>query len=131
MEFTPINTEEEFLNAVKAKYGDVDDLQGKISTHVATIADRDKTITELQGKVKGYEDTALKQQIAKEKGIPMDMAMRLSGDDETALRADADALVANLRAFKGAPPMADPANAGKETGARAGLRNLLRNMKGD
>ena len=124
MEFTPINTEEEFLNAVRAKYGDVDDLQGKINTHVATIAD-------LQGKVKGYEDTELKRQIAKEKGIPMDMAARLSGDDEKALRADADALAANLRAFKGAPPMANHENAGKENGARAGLRNLLRNMKGD
>ena len=131
MEFTPINTEEEFDDAVNERYGDVKGLQGRIATHEDTIAARDKTIAELQGEVKGYRDAELKRQIAKEKGIPQDMAMRLSGDDEKALRADADALAANLRAFKGAPPMADYENAGKENGARAGLRNLLRNMKGD
>ena len=130
MEFTPINTEEEFNAAVKAKYGDVEDLQGKITTHEGTIAARDKTIAELQGKVKGYETTSLKQKIAKEKGIPLDMASRLSGDDEKALRADADTMAANLRAYKGAAPLAEPGPAA-EDGKRAGLRNLLRGMKGE
>ena len=130
MEFTPINTEEEFNAAVKAKYGDVEDLQGKITTHEGTIAARDKTIAELHGKVKGYETTALKQKIAKEKGIPLDMASRLSGDDEKALRTDADAMVANLRAYKGEAPLAESGSAA-EDGKRAGLRSLLRGMKGE
>lgn len=130
MEFKPINTEEEFNAAVKAKYGDVEDLQGKITTHEGTIAARDKTIAELQGKVKGYETTALKQKIAKEKGIPLDMASRLAGDDEKSLRTDADVMAANLRAYKGAAPLAEPGPAA-EDGKRAGLRNLLRGMKGE
>lgn len=130
MEFKPINTEEEFAAAVKDKYGDVEDLQGKITTHEGTIAARDKTIAELQGKVKGYETTALKQKIAKEKGIPLDMASRLAGDDEKSLRTDADVMAANLRAYKGAAPLAEPGPAA-EDGKRAGLRNLLRGMKGE
>lgn len=130
MEFKPINTEEEFAAAVKDKYGDVEDLQGKITTHESTIAARDKTIAELQGKVKGYETTALKQKVAKEKGIPLDMASRLTGDDEKSLKADADIMAANLRAYKGAAPLAEPGPAA-EDGKRAGLRNLLRGMKGE
>lgn len=131
MDFKPINTEEEFLAAVKDKYGDVEDLQGKVSTHEATIAARDKTISELQNTVNTYKSTELKHKIAREKGIPMEMASRLSGDDEKALRADADTMAANLRAYKGAAPLAEPEGAGKEDVIRAGLRNLLRNVKGE
>lgn len=132
MEFTPITTEEGFLAAVKEKYGDVEDLQGKISAHEKTIGERDATIAQLQGQVDGYKSTELKQKIAKEKGIPMDMASRLTGEDEKALRADADALSAGLKAFKGAAPMANPNAAGEEESAtRAGLRNILRNLKGE
>lgn len=130
MDFKPINTEEEFKAAVKEKYGDVEDLQGKITTHEGTIAARDKTIAELQGKVKGYETTALKQKIAKEKGIPLDMASRLSGEDEKSLRADADTMAAGLKAYKGPAPLADHQQPA-EDGKRAGLRNLLRGMKGE
>lgn len=132
MEFTPITTEEGFLAAVKEKYGDVEDLQGKLSDHEKTIGERDATIAQLQGQVNGYKTAELKQKIAKEKGIPMEMASRLAGDDEKAIRADADALSAGLKAIKGAAPLANPNAAGKEESAtRAGLRNILRNLKGE
>lgn len=132
MEFTPITTEEGFLAAVREKYGDVEDLQGKLSAHEKTIGERDATIAQLQGQVNGYKVVELKQKIAKEKGIPMEMASRLAGDDEKALRADADALSAGLKAIKGAAPLANPNAADKEESAtRAGLRNILRNLKGE
>ena len=73
MEFTPINTQEEFDTRVAELYGDVNDLQGKITAHT-------KTIEQLQGQIKGYETAALKQRIAQEKGIPAEMAARLSGE---------------------------------------------------
>ena len=123
MEFIPINTQEEFEARVTEVYGNVKDLQGQITT---LTGERDT----LQGKVKGYETAALKQKVAKEKGIPLDMAHRLSGDDEKALRTDADAMAANLRAYKGTAPLADPEPAAEE-GKRAGLRSLLRGMKGE
>lgn len=123
MEFTPINTQEEFDARVTEVYGDVKDLQGKITT---LTGERDT----LQGKVKGYETAELKRRIAKEKNIPVDMASRLTGDDEKALRADADTMATMLRAYKGAAPLADHTPAA-EDGNRAGLRNLLRGLKGE
>ena len=57
MEFTPINTQEEFDTRVAELYGDVNDLQGKITAHT-------QTIEQLQGQIKGYETAALKQRIA-------------------------------------------------------------------
>lgn len=53
MEFTPINTQEEFDTRVAELYGDVNDLQGKITAHT-------QTIEQLQGQIKGYETAALK-----------------------------------------------------------------------
>lgn len=130
MEFKPINTEEEFIAAVKARYGDVEDLQGKITTHEGTIAARDKTIADLQSEVNGYKTTALKQRIAKEKGIPMDMASRLSGEDEKSLRADADAMAAGLRAFKGPAPLAESGTKSNDPNT-AGMTAMLSELRGE
>ena len=94
MEFTPINTQEEFDTRVAELYGDVNDLQGKITAHT-------QTIEQLQGQIKGYETAALKQRIAQEKGIPAEMAARLSGETEKDIRTDADAMAAMIRTIKG------------------------------
>lgn len=123
MEFTPINTQEEFDARVTEIYGDVKDLQGQIST---LTGERDT----LQGKVKGYETEELKRKIAMEKKIPLDMALRLYGDDEKSIRADADTLAGALRAYKGPAPMAEP-NQPTESTTRARLRRMLGNMKGE
>ena len=129
-EFKPINTEEEFKAAVKAQYGDVEDLQGKITTHEGTIAARDKTIADLQKQVKGYETTALKQKIAKEKGIPMDFAARLSGETEADIKADADAMAGMLKAVKGPAPLFEPG--GKDPDAKTvGMTTMLNELRGE
>ena len=130
MEFTPINTQEEFEARVREVHGDVAGLQGQINTLTGERDAHAATIAQLQKQVKGYETTALKQRIAKEKGIPLDMASRLSGEDEKALRADADTMAAGLKAYKGPAPLADPTPAAEE-GNRAGLRRLLRGLKGE
>lgn len=54
------------------------------------------------------ERQILKARIAREKGIPAEMADRLTGEDEKGLRADADIMAASLRAFKGAAPLYNP-----------------------
>lgn len=127
-EFNPINTEEEFAAAVRERYGDVENLQGQITTltgerdaHAATIAD-------LQNQVAGYQTAELKAKIAKEFGIPANMAGRLSGKDEQAMRADAKDLAAQLDAHKGRDPGKDKEKGGSEGGN--GLLAMLRNMKG-
>lgn len=129
-EFTPINTQEEFDNAVREKYGDVAGLQGQINTLTGERDAHANTIANLQKEVNGYKTAELKQRIAREKGIPLDMAHRLTGDDEKALRADADTMAGHLRSYKGAAPLADPEPA-PEKGNRATLKGMLRKMKGE
>lgn len=126
-EFIPINTQEDFDRAVQEKYGDVADLQGQINTLTGERDGHAATIQKLQGEIAGYKTAELKQKIAKEKGIPLDLAHRLTGDDENALRADADTLAGHLRSFKGAAPMADPEPA-PEKGSKAAARRLLQNL---
>ena len=137
MEFTPINTQEEFEARVTEVYGNVKDLQGQITTltgerdtHAQTIADRDTTIAELQGKVKGYETAALKQRIAREKNIPQEFAERLSGETEADIKADADAVAKMLKAVKGPAPLFEPS--GTDPDAKTvGMATMLSELRGE
>ena len=126
-EFNTINTQEEFDAAVERQYGNVKDLQGQITTLTGERDAHATTIAGLQKELDGYKTAELKSRIAKEEGIPLDMAGRLSGADEKALRADAKALAGHLRSYKGAAPMADPEPAA-EKGSKAAARRLLRNL---
>lgn len=130
MEFTPINTQEEFESRVTEVYGDVKDLQGKITTLTGERDAHATTITNLQKEISGYKTAELKRSIAKEKGIPMDMASRLSGEDEKALRADADTMAAALRAFKGPAPLADHQTKDPDTNT-AGMSAMLGELRGE
>ena len=107
MEFTPINTQEEFDARVAELYGDVNDLQGQITTHT-------QTIEQLQGQIKGYETAALKQRIAQEKDI----------------RTDADAMAAMIRTIKGPAPLHDPMEKDPDP-KNANLTNMLHELRGE
>ncbi len=130
MEFEPINTQEEFENRVRELYGDVNDLQGKITTLTGQRDTDAKTIAELQKQVKGFETSALKQRIARQKGIPAEMADRLSGETEKDLLADADAVAAMLKAVKGPAPLHDP-DKNDPDAKNAHLTNLLHELRGE
>lgn len=122
MEFTPINTQEEFEQRVAEVYGDVNSLQGQITT---LTGERDT----LQAKVKSYETGALRQRIAREKGIPAELADRITGETEADIRADADAVARMVRTIKGPAPMFDPEIKGKDVQDEA-LRQMLHEMEG-
>ena len=130
MDFTAISTQEEFDARVREVYGDVSGLQGQIDTLTNERDTHAATIAQLQGQIKGYENDALKRRIAAEKGIPLEFASRLTGENESDIKADADKMTGMLRAYKGAAPLAEPAPAGENT-SRAHLRRLLGNMKGE
>lgn len=130
MEFNPINTQEEFDARVSELYGDVTGLQEKVNTVTGERDAHAATITELQGRIKGYETADLRRNIAREKGLPHDMADRLKGDTEKDIRADAENLAGILRGIKGADPQANHDKPAEE-GPRGMLRNMLRNMKGE
>lgn len=131
-EFKPINTQEE-LNAViadrikraeeKAKepFADYDDIKKQKEAYEQTItdlnakiknyeSDNDKngtTLKELQDKVAKYEKQAVKIRVAHEVGLPFDLAERLNGDDEDAIKKDAENIVKYL-APKAEAPLGEP-----------------------
>lgn len=130
MEFTPINTQEEFDAAVAARYGDVANLQQQIQTLTGERDTHANTIANLQKEISGYKTAELKQRIAKEKGIPLDMASRLSGETEKDLRADADTMAGMLRAYKGPAPLADPGRKDPD-GKNASMSAMLSELRGE
>ena len=127
-EFNTINTQEEFEAAVKEKYGDIEDLKGQITALTEERDGHAETIKSLQGQLGDYKTAEMKSKIAKEFGIPEDMANRLTGADEKAMREDAKALKGQLDAHMGADPGKQKGNDGKDGGN--GLLSMLRSMKG-
>lgn len=130
MEFTPINTQEEFDARVREVHGDISGLQGQIETLTGERDTHAATIAQLQGQIKGYETDSLKRKIAGEKGIPLEFASRLTGENEADIKADADRMTGLLRAYKGTAPLAEP-NQNNEDAGRAHMRSFLRKMKGE
>lgn len=130
MDFTPINTQEEFDARVREVHGDIAGLQGQITTLTGERDAHAATIAQLQGQIKGYENDALRRRIAGEKGIPLEFASRLSGENEADIKADADKMVGMLRAFKGAAPLAEP-NQPAENNNRTRIKTMLGKMKGE
>lgn len=127
-EFKTIETQEELDNIVKErlrrereKFGDYDDLKkrvfelesenGALKATVEetkqTIAESDAQITELQGQVSNYETASLRTRIALQNGLPYDLADRLQGADEEALKADAERLAGFMRPSTPQAPLRD------------------------
>jgi len=154
-DFTPINTQEEFDNAIKARiererksitaqYSDYEalktqnaELQTKVAGLNKTIedtnkkyAETDKTISELQAKVKGYETDSAKTRIALKHGIPYELAGRLSGTTEEEIEKDAETLAGFVSKKSEAPPLAG-SNDVTPNDNNAGLRQLLHSIKGE
>lgn len=105
------------------------DLSEKQSAHEAELKERDD-------KIKGYETTSAKMRIAREAGIPEELASRLSGDDEEAMKKDAETLAALFKTADPEPqsPMGktEPAgNDNKQDAKDAAFKSMLQNMEGD
>lgn len=81
-------------------------------------------------KIKGYETDSVKTRIAHETGIPYELASRLTGDDEDAIRKDAEAMAKLIKAGGGTPPLASTEPGGTDT-KKAALKGMLNNLKGE
>lgn len=139
-DFNPINSEEELLAVIAAR-GLVDptELNGKITgleSQLQTITgERDAhaaTISGLQAKVHGFELDNLRHKVAREKGLPFDLAGRISGDTEEAMMADAENLLGAVRAVRGPAPLFDPTPtaANSDQQLDAALAKMLAAMRG-
>ena len=81
-----------------------------------TEVDRLKAqLAEATSKLTQYEVNELRRKVAAEVGIPDALATRLAGDDEDAMRVDAEALKSQL-----APPPPPPPPGQEKTGAGVG-----------
>ena len=151
MEFTAITTQEEFDRAIgerlkreketfkkendelKSKAAAYEKELGEIKSSMDEMAKKtatyDQTVAELTGKVSTYEMASLKARIAHEKGLPYELAGRLTGEDEKTLRDDADALSKLVSTRIPTPPLrtTEPEGDGKDAPYKA----LLSNIKGD
>ena len=121
MEFTPIETQEQFDSMVKerverAKKSAVKEMETQLKDLEQTkeqLATKDSEIEALKAKINDFEGEkktseesyhamekelselklkALKTQIAMDNNIPLGMADRIKGEDEEAMRADAEKL---------------------------------------
>lgn len=129
-DFTPIETQEQLDKVIgerirraeqKAaeKYADYEDLKTQNAGYVTQIsqlqtqlhaqADKAKesetSIADLTAKVHQYETASVKTKVALEIGLPYQMASRLTGDDEKAIRADAEAMKQLIGAQVGPAPL--------------------------
>lgn len=91
------------------------------------LTEKDTSIADLTAKNKAYETASVKARIAHEKGLPFELAERLSGESEEDIAADADKLSQFVSAGKASAPLYTPAgNIGMSAkGADAAVMSLL------
>lgn len=77
------------------------DLQKELETLRTQIAEKDTSIKDLTAKNTAYETASVKARIARECGIPAELADRLSGTNEEEYKADAEKLA---KFVTGKPP---------------------------
>ena len=152
-EFTPITTQEDFDKAIGerlkreretvkkeyAGYLSPEDEKKKYEGYLSPAAEKEKykgylapeEAAEKEKAIKGYEANSVKMRIAHEVGIPYELADRLTGENEEALRKDAEGLIKIMgsQAHK-VPPLksTEPPAADTKTAA---FKSMLDNMKGE
>ena len=151
-EFQAITTQEELnriieerLGRERAKYAKFDeykadseayqafkgkDYEKQISDLNDDLAKKSKDLSDVTKRAEQAERSLLRSKVAREEGLPWELADRLQGEDEKALRADAQALAKFAGEKKEPQPLADLDDHGKG-GEDAEMRELLQKMKGD
>lgn len=150
-EFQPINTQEELDRVLasrlqrerdtvtKSFQAQITERDEKITGFESTIKDLNKQIeslngqtgrvAELEAKIREYETASVKTRIARETGLPAELADRLSGADEAAMRADAENLAKLLKTQQAPAPIYRPSGEGANDGKDAALRGLLKQVR--
>ena len=104
-------------------------LEEKIEELTKEITAKDTSIADLTAKNTEYETAAVKAKIAREYGIPAELADRISGTNENEYKADAEALAKFVSASKPTAPMYNgEGNVGNMTSVDAGLLSALNTL---
>ncbi|MGN6245120.1 MAG: capsid assembly scaffolding protein Gp46 family protein [Motilibacteraceae bacterium] len=97
--------------ALKARLDEIE------AANLSELEKAQKAAADAAARLAEYEKTTLRQRVALAKGVPADLVDRLRGDTEDEISADADALMALVKAPT--TPLADPSQ-----GARGGATPL-------
>ena len=136
-EFTLITTQEEFnsaikgrleeaRNAVRQQFSDYETIKNDLAAAREGVQKKDAEIADLQNQLKGSRAELAKTRIALEKGLPIEMSERLTGETEDEIRKDAEALE---KLFK-KQQMPSPAFSTERGNDKdAALRSLLAGIK--
>ena len=149
-EFTPINTQEELDKVIASRLqrerdtvskqfqAQIDEQNQKVKGYETQVTDLTKQIETLNGqvkeigdlksKVKAYETNSVKMRIAREIGLPYELADRLSGEDEKAIREDAESLGKLFKAQSVTAPLYKPESS-QGGGNDEALKNLLAEIR--
>lgn len=107
-------------------------LRQQVEALTKQLAERDGSIADLTAKNKAYETASVKARICHEKGLPYELAERLSGESEEDIAADADKLSQFVSAGKPAAPLYNPAvNTGAANLTDAAYRSMLGELSGN
>lgn len=123
------------------KYSGYNDLQDKLSAYEKQIADlsdqlkgseskmaeTSTQIEDLTNKVREYETASVKTKIALETGLPYQLASKLTGDDEEAIREDAKKM-AEFVAKPAAPMGSAEANGKNDNPHDSALMDMARQI---
>ena len=92
----------------------------------AKVAAGEKNTADLMARISGMEQSALRARIASEYGLPAELADRLNGADDAALRKDAETLKGLMGTRKAAPLAATemPDASGEDAAIRQMLGGL-------
>lgn len=147
-EFIPIETQEQLDKVIgervrraerqaAEKYADYDDLKkqnaqltAQVQKQAEAISKHDADVADLKAKIHGYETDSVKTRVALEMGLPYQMASRLTGDDEKAIRADAESMVKLIGNTKPVAPLgsSEPNVKNNESAAWSSLSAALNNQ---
>ena len=148
-EFTPINTQEEFdariaerlksekealraniLSHIGDKDAEIEKLKKDIEGLNGQLTEKTSGLSALEEKVKGYERASVKNKVAREAGLPWELADRLTGETEEEIRKDAESLRKLVGANK-TPPLKSTESGGGNDKIAAAWAQVLQQMKGD
>lgn len=106
----------------------ITELTSQLKAKEEVLSGNDNTVKELQSKIKKYEMDSVKTRIAHEVGIPYELAEKLTGDDEDAIRADAQTM-ANYIKPKTVAPIGGAEPIDNADPHKSAMQNLLKNIE--
>lgn len=107
------------------------DLKTKVKQAEEEKATYDTTLSDLQAKVQKYESDSVKTRIAREFNLPYELVDRLKGDDEEAIKKDAELLskIVSVNSKFKAPLKSTEEEIG--SGTENALKKTLNKLKGE